>query len=97
MDTSVATRGSWSGSHQRVGKSTLRSVPSNHRTTRVFSVRESLRRRYAPDIQQFAASAQFKLWELKEWLRSHVRTVVVSAKSSVSVWRRPMVSCHPPG
>ena len=65
-----------------MGKSTLRSVPSNHRTTRVFSVRESLRRRYAPDIQQFAASAQFKLWELKEWLRSHVRTVVVSAKSS---------------
>jgi hypothetical protein len=57
-------------------------VPSSHRTPRVFSVCESLRRRYAPDVQQFATPAPFELRQLKECLRSHSRSVGVSAKSS---------------
>lgn len=50
-------------------------VPSSHRTPQVFSVCESLRRRNAPDIQQFATPAQFELRQLKECLRSHSHTV----------------------
>lgn len=48
----------------------------------IFSVRESLKRRHAPDIQQFGTPAQFELRQLKECLRSRAQIVVVSAKSS---------------
>jgi hypothetical protein len=47
----------------------------------VFSVREPLRRGHAPDVQQFATSAKFEFWQLKEWFRSLVLTVV-DAKSN---------------
>ena len=47
-----------------------------------ISVRESLRRGYAPDIQQFATPAQFEMRAVEGWFRSHVKTTIVSAKSS---------------
>src|SRR5450755_4665598 len=46
-------------------------APSSHVTPQVFSVCESLGRRNAPDIQQFATPAQFELRQLKECPRSH--------------------------
>jgi len=46
----------------------------------LFLVGQPLRRRHAPNIQQFVTPAQFELWKLKEWFRSAARTLAISDK-----------------